>query len=168
MAITPTYLIKKADFAPYIDIAANLSDSKLNPRILEAQMFDLKPLLGVELYDTLPITDFADYITPVLVYFAAARLVKSLDLHITPNGLMTKRNEYSDHVDTKAIAYKVTEYEQLALAYWGEAVTYLNDNKKEYPLYIGFSNGCGCDNRVNNYRPTITAIKGKGTGYGYR
>lgn len=167
---TITLLITKSDFAPYVDVATNLQDVKLNPRILEAQTFDLKPLLGVDMYNDVfdtpdAYTDFMPYIKPVLVYFSAARLIKSLDLHITPNGIMTKRNEFSDHVDTKGIAYKATEYQNLAIAYWNEANTYLNEQGNTvYPLYIGFEK---CRESRSDVRSKIFGIGGYDTN-GYR
>lgn len=185
-APTPIYLVTKADFAPYVDVAGNLSDLKLNPRILEAQRFDLMPLLGEKFFTSIyvdnPQTDILDLIQgvsyivdgitytyeglkPVIVYFAAARLVKTLDIHITPNGMMQKRNEYSDHLDTKAIAMKVTEYQNLALAYWQEADKFINAKGDNiYPDYINFSQ---CGNNSGGYRPRIFGISGKGTDTNY-
>lgn len=171
-------LISKANFAPYIDVAANLSDLKLNPRILEAQTFDLREKLGNDFYNSLFDIPVSDDITklitgdgnyvgikPALVYFTAARLVKSLDLHITPNGIMTKRSEYSDHVDTKAIAMKVTEYQNLALAWWGEVYEYINMRGKEvYPLFKDFEQ---CGGYGYDFRPRIFGISGKGTNSNY-
>jgi len=177
-----TLLITKSDFAPYVDVASNLQDVKLNPRILEAQTFDLQPLLGGALYNT-AITDptetaiaklingeayQVDDITysyvglkPVLVYFSAARLIKSLDLHITPNGVMAKRNEFSDHVDVKAIAMKAVEYQNLAISYWNEANTYINAmGKGIYPLYNGFKR---CIEGRSDVRSKIFGIGGRDT-----
>ena len=164
MATIITPIITKADFAPYVDVAANLQDVKVNPRILEAQTFDLKPLFGVAMYqdyfDT-PLTYelLTPYIKPVLVYFSCARLIKSLDLHITPNGIMQKRNEYSDHMDIKAIDRMAVLYQNLAIGYWGEAQMFINEQGKSvYPLYEGF-NVCGYER--SDVRPRIFGIGGR-------
>lgn len=164
-----TLLISKSDFAPYVDVATNLQDVKLNPRILEAQTFDLRPLLGMAMYGDIFVnpdtyTALLPYLKPSLVYFSAARLIKSLDLHITPNGVMTKRNEFSDHVDTKAIAYQAVQYQNLAIAYWNEANTYINDNPTLYPLYIGFEK---CKVSTSDVRSKIFGIGGRDLN-GYR
>lgn len=170
-----TQLITKTDFAPYVDIAQNLSDAKLNPRILEAQNFDLKYLMGEDFY-----YDFISDLTsdknkniyngaerqqgikPVLVYFTAARLVKALDIHITPNGVMQKRNEFSDHVDTKLIGLKIKEYENLANAYWDEVSRYIEAKGKIiYPLYPTF---CGDAGKSTTSGTMIYGIGGDDTG----
>jgi len=178
---TPTYLITKSDFAPYIDVAANLSDAKLNPRIWEAQQFDLKELMGDTFYFDLignstdskyqdlinggsyvakDVTYLYDGLKPVLVYFTAARLVRHLDLHITPNAIMTKRNDFSDHVDNKAIANKVTEYQNQAIAYWEDTRKFVvNRGKTIYPLYTGF----GCNEETRAFSPKTYGVRGKDT-----
>lgn len=178
---TITPIISRLDFVPYVDVASNLQDVKLNPRILEAQTFDLRPLMG-NLYsymvnnlaepeivklidgDTYTIDGIVNTfigLKPVLVYFSAARLIKSLDLHITPNGMMTKRNEYSDHADLKAIAYKATEYQNLAIAYWNEVDTYINEQGVlVYPLYPSFRR---CAEARSDVRSKIFGIGGRDT-----
>lgn len=189
-------LITKTNFAPYVELSANLHDSKLKPKILEAQMFDLAGLMGANFYAdmiqwvdddgrvkdnapeqykdlingktyniqqsgvTIPIVSTG--IKPVVVYFAAARLIRSLDLHITPNAMMYKRNEYSDHADTKAIGMKATEYENQAIGYWrNQAVPFIDFSGKDlFPLWHSFST---CSNeRIAGSRQRITGVKGKG------
>lgn len=167
---TITPIITKADFAPYVDVASSLQDVKVNPRILEAQTFDLKPLLGRDMYldyfdNPTGYTVLTPYLKPILVYFAAARLIQSLDLHITPNGVMQKRNEYSDHIDTKGIATQALLYKNQAIAYWNEANVFINDNKGDYPLYIGFEK-CGVNSSPGK-RPLIYGVGGYDTN-GYR
>lgn len=165
-------LIAKADFTGLVDLAQNLPDAKLNPRIYEAQQFDLKPLLGDDMYfdllnnqdkDTyLPLlagTDKQQGLKPIVVYFTAARLMRRLDLNITPSGMMIKRNEFSDHADIKAISAAATELENIALAYWNDVKNYIQSKGKAvYPLFKDF---CGCCDAPSGYRPRVYGIGGR-------
>jgi hypothetical protein len=172
----PLLLICKDDFTGYVDIARNLSEEKLAPRILEAQNFDLKPQLGEALYQdmlkVIPLPDnykklmggdgFYQGLIPAMVYFTAARLVRRIDLHITPNAIMQKRNEFSDHVDYRDRNATATEFENIALAYLNEAVQYIKSKGPDiYPLWPEFAK-CNTGDRVG-YRPRIYGIGGRDT-----
>lgn len=171
-------LISKADFAGLIDLPSNLDEArKLNPFILAAQNFDLCALTGdkfyydmISKYNIAPYADFIagiDYlndgityeyagIKPVLVFFTGARLIRELDLHITPNAIMTKRNEFSDPVDSKVISNRSNAYENQALAYWNKAKKYLDFYNTSFQ-YWNYDK-CGCDTNKSGYRPRMTAI----------
>src|SRR4051812_15981545 len=110
-----TVLITKNDFKDIRKISQNISLEKLNPYILEAQEFDLKPILGQELYYDL----VADYdsspslekyfdlyhgstytcgnstythngLVPAICYFAYSRYVLDAGITDTPSGLKQK------------------------------------------------------------------------------
>lgn len=156
-------LISIADFAGRVDISSNLdATKKLNQHILHAQDFDLRGLMGDTFYydfltnqsldkyqelinggtyikDNVTIT--FDGLKVVLVYFSAARLLPSLDNHITAHGLTSKKNEFSDHVDSKTMGRLITQYENLANAYWNKIEGFLLSDKTDYPLFRG--NQCG-------------------------
>lgn len=101
-------------------------------------------------------------VKPVLVYFAGARLVKGLDMHITPNAIMQKRNEFSDHSELKEKVFQATQYENQAIAYWNKCVIYLDtkngENKDTFPYW---HSGCCSDNR-SGYRPKMQAVGKEG------
>lgn len=171
-------LISKADFAGRIDISANLSDAKLNPQIQLAQDLDLAPLMGDSFYfNTLFVSENEPYLTlinggvytkddidinfeglkTVLVYFTGARLIRKLDSHITPNAIMQKRNEFSDHVELKEKIFDANQLENIALAYWTKLINYIENEPSQFPLW---KNNCGCTNKIG-YRPRMTSV-----GYG--
>ncbi len=162
MAAQPL-LITITDFSGRVDISSNLdATKKLNQHILHAQDFDLRILMGdAFFYDMLANIDADKYATlmtggeydvngstitfdgtkPVLVYFAAARLLPTLDNHITATGLMSKKNEFSEHVDSKTMSRLISEYEKLANAYWNKVAHFLVTKKTDYPLWIGNKSG---------------------------
>jgi hypothetical protein len=186
-------LITRSDFAGRAELSANIADAKINNRILEAQDFDLRGLMGDAFYyafvNTFPdnpgaanlallnggsytvkdITHYSDGLKPVLVYFALSRLLKQLDTHLTPNGVMIKRNEFSDHLDTRQIEFQSKQFNSQALAYWERCEKFLDFKKADYPLWK--ANECGSDGRSN----TATKIHAVGgcdnynvPYYGYR
>lgn len=159
-------LISKADFPPYVDLATNLdATKKVNPQILAAQDFDLCGLMGNAFYADM-INKYQDEnyaaliaggtytvdgviysyegLKPVLVYFASARILQTLDMHITPNAIMAKRNDFSDPIPLSEKIYAVRQYENAAVAYWDKAVLFLKNNNDNYPLW---KVDCGCEPR---------------------
>ena len=81
-----------------------------------------------------------------LAYYTYARIVKNGDGNVTRFGFVNKDNEYSSRSDfkEKLIAYNDAFF--VADRYMKECVRYLNDNKKDFPLYRG--NGGINANRV--------------------
>lgn len=58
-------IISRSDFTNYVEVAANLVDAKLFPRILEAENFDLCGLMGdAFFYDFIAQFDSAGIIDP--------------------------------------------------------------------------------------------------------
>jgi hypothetical protein len=174
-------LINQADFIGLVELPNNLPPAKLNTAIQQAQQFDLAEVMGFEFYsdfmysqqlDQTPTEAYKELLNggnyntkyyhtglkAVLVFFSAARLVRSIDLHITPNGMMIKRNEYSDHADLKEIGKKATEYENTARAYWQESVNFINfSGKDNFPLWANF----GCNSTEVTGRQRILGISGR-------
>lgn len=48
--MTEKYIISKADFGPYQELAASIPAARLSIYIMEAQSFDLKPFMGLAFY----------------------------------------------------------------------------------------------------------------------
>jgi hypothetical protein len=160
-----TLLISISDFTPYKAISANINATKkLEPYILEAQEFDLRPILGDELYNALvedfeaspSLTDYGDLfngsewtvgshtykhngLIPVLCYFAYARYKLNSNVEDTAFGTVTKRNLESDPVSEKTIARQADQARSGAMAYMQKVINFLNDNSDDYPLWV---NGC--------------------------
>ena len=81
-----------------------------------------------------------------LAYYTYARIVKNGDGNVTRFGFVNKDNEYSSRSDFKEKLMAYNDAFSVADRYMKECVRYLNDNKKDFPLYRG--NGGINANRV--------------------
>lgn len=158
-----TLLITHEDFinSPLKSLSANLNaGKKLNQYIQEAQVFDLKPILGQELfYDILKEYDEspalatyydlfhgAEYtkngrkythegLVPVLCYFTYARYKANANVEETASGSVIKNNQYSEQASEKTIARQIDQARSGAYAYMQDVIKFLNDNASDYPLW---------------------------------
>lgn len=113
------------------------------------------PLYSGGSYQIKGITYMLDGIVPVLVYYATSRLIKNLDIHFTPDGMRTKRNEFSDPLESKDISWRSNQFVNQALAYWNMCVTYLDQQSTLYPLWR--NNICG-DKGSGRSAPKIRSL----------
>lgn len=124
-------LISLNDFDAFKHISANIDeDVDLNPWILEAQLFDLKPFLGDAFYYDLvrnpteqKYVDLLDGIAynygdssiewqglkVLLVYYTYARYINNKNFHDTPMGMVEKTNDFSTNAGEKTIARLVSQ-----------------------------------------------------------
>jgi len=100
-------------------------------------------------------------IKPVLVCYTAARLVRKVDAHITPNGYMDKTNEFSEHASGGRKAFDSNEYENQALAYWHKVLKFMEADKGLFPQYF---TDCGCNTGNGKVKPRMIPI-GNDDGY---
>lgn len=164
MIITP--LITRQEIQQYKQISNSIHNNKLNELILQAQMVDLFPLLGEQLYyDILNNTsnwtellegDTYEYngitytnvgLKAVLVHYTYARYALYGDVIDTAFGLKEKlNNDVSKQVD---ISMKKTLYEHncnYAFNLWLNVENYIM--RKNIVLYIKCSN----ENKNKNFR----------------
>ncbi len=153
--MSETLLISIDDFVPYKALSSNLTTVKnLDPYILEAQEFDLKKLLGRELFLDL-LEDFdgspslskyedlfngLDYtyldkkysskgLIPVLCYYSYARYILNSGGHSTDYGLRKKLTAESEEVSEAEKARRVTQAKEGAVAYWNDVKLFLDHYK---------------------------------------
>lgn len=156
-----TELITLADIQAFKPVSSNVDQAKkLIPYILEAQEFDLRPILGEELYIDL-LSDFvaspslATYedlfngstytyagktyqhsgVKAVLVYYAYARYKSNSNVTDTAFGSVGKTTPYSTPSDEKTIVRQVQQIRAGAVAYQDRVVDFLNRNSTDYPLW---------------------------------
>ncbi len=157
-----TLLISLSDFTPYKAISSNINATKkLEPYILEAQEFDLRPILGEELYNALvadfelspPLQTYADLfngctwtiaghtykhdgLVPALCYFAYARYKLNSNTEDTAFGTVVKRNNESEPASEKQVNRQSDQARTGAMAYMNRVIKFLDDNSTDYPLWL--------------------------------
>lgn len=148
-------LITRDDIAKYRQIAKTSNSDKLNESILDAQLLDLKPLLGEKLFDniiaspqnhselldggvyTYDSIDYNNYgLKMALAYYAYARYVMFSHVTDTSYAVVEKRNSESQPItpDTKKSIFNTNR--EMAAKVWNNVKIYLQ--RKSYPDF----NGC--------------------------
>ena len=151
-------LISVIDFATYKELSVNIDDTtRINPYILQAQQFDLKPLVGEVFYksiidnpttaETALLLSGGEYIyqnksyefsglKSVLVYHTYARLLENQNINVTRFGVVFKNNaDVSERVDEKTLQRLIQQARNQARAYWDECTVFLNRQSANYPLW---------------------------------
>jgi hypothetical protein len=147
-------LITRDDITKYRQIAKNPNSDKLNECILEAQLLDLKPLLGEKLFDKITAgsenhnelleggiytydgIEYSNYgLKMALAYFAYARYVIFSHVTDTPYAIVEKRNTDSQPIpaETKKSVYNTNR--EIAGKVWSNVKMYLE--RTYYPYYKG-------------------------------
>lgn len=151
-------LISITDFTNNKYISQNLDDRDIDPVIDEAQEFDLKPVLGRELYqdflNNLTDTKYQDLLngkeyTPtgytssvkfqgvkeVLKYYVYARMVVLDGAKNTPSGFVQKTLENSERLSGTQRTQMIAQARSGAKAHEDEMVFFLNNFYPDYPLW---------------------------------
>ena len=144
-------IITTEDISTYRDLTSNIPTKRITPFIREAQEFDLRDLLGVELFDKvvddispLNYPDLDAYMIPCLSYWAYARFVKNNRATMTSNGVVFKNVDGSVQASDQAVAYLITDANNAAANYANRLIEYLNKKEADYPEW---AKSCHC-NRV--------------------
>lgn len=151
-------LINKSTILNYRQISKSVDENLINQSIVDAELLDLKPLLGELLYNDLTINILdANYqdlmngntyiyngktyvfqgLKAVLSNFAYARYIIFGSYTDTPFGLVSKTSQDSQGVafaDKKAMSKSA---EQTAYSYFNAIRDFLNRNQVTYPLWEG-------------------------------
>lgn len=149
-------LIDKTDIAQHREISRSVKDDKINPYIEDAELLDLKPLLGELLYNDIVDNSgdaiYVDLLEPktytydgknykhsglkkVLSIFANARYVIHGSYTDTGFGLVQKSNQDSQPVSETQKRNIYKKEQQTATAYFGAIALFLDRNKTVYPLW---------------------------------
>lgn len=139
------------------DMSKHVDEDRINVYIRESEDIDLKSALGDALfldvknntqkYDVL--LNGGEYndrcgnvcafsgLKRALAYYTYARLVKNADGNLTRFSYVSKDSEYSHAVDFKQKLMAYNDAFNIADRYLKECVRFLEENKKDYPLYKG-------------------------------
>lgn len=151
------YLIEKADFAEIRDISNNVDfDKRIKPYVREAQEFDIRPILGAEMfYDLLKnsaddnytaLLDGLDYtyadvnysfvgLKTIIAYYTYARFIPHDNVRSTPSGMMGKTNEFSERISKSEIDRIVNQNQSAAYAYIEDMICFLDRKVSDYPKW---------------------------------
>lgn len=145
-------LINREDLAKYRQIAKSPNNDKLNESILEAQLLDLKPLLGEKLFDKIISNpeqhaellngsiythdgiEYSNYgLKMTLSYFAYARYVMFSHVTDTPYSVIEKRNAESQPVANETKKSMHNTNREMAGKVWSNVRAYLQrSNYRDY------------------------------------
>jgi hypothetical protein len=154
-----TQLIQISDIQELKPLTSNANpDKKVNTFVIEAQEFDLRPVIGDAFYLELLLKapgfggvydalwngstyqcGSTTYSNPglkaVLIYYSWARITAESNITSTAFGLHAKLNEDSTPISDKALTAIVDKARSGAQAYCHRVVDFLNANSSDYPLY---------------------------------
>lgn len=150
-----TLLIQVSDITGLESFSANTEfTKKVRPHIIDAQEFDVRPLLGEELYVDIcdNVANYTDllnektyiyknktYRSPglkaVIVMYFKSRYTQEANFHDTAYGVKFKSNDYSADVPEKAIARRAQREISGAEVYWTRVKAYLDRHLVDYPLW---------------------------------
>lgn len=150
-----TPLITITDIRAVKSISLNTNEiAQLTPCILEAQDFDLRPLLGDEFYfavadDLESYSDLFngstytyngnsyahDGLKGILIYASYARYVANSNVIATATGFVNKTNQFSESVSEKTISRLIEQSRSAQQVITNRVLDYLNRNKAIYPLW---------------------------------
>lgn len=151
-------LISITDFTNNKYLSQNLDDRDIDPIIDEAQEFDLKPVLGRELYldfiTNVTATKYQDLLngktyTPtgstspiefkglkeVLKYYVYKRMIVLGGVKSTNSGFVLKTLENSERIPATQMAQMIAQAASGARAYEDDMVLFLNNFHTTYPLW---------------------------------
>lgn len=151
-------LITLTDVQTLFPISSNINEEKaLNPFILQAQEFDLKPFLGdpffLAVYNDAP--DFNIYgdlwngceyqwnthtyshagLKSFLIASAYARYLVKANSTSTPYGIVQKETPYSSPTDSKVLALNIQQTKSVAVGYMAQVESYICRNSELFPLW---------------------------------
>ena len=152
-------LIVLSDIQDFRSVSSNLENDRVDPLILEAQLLDIRNVLGPALYLDMVknITDpiYVDLFNGVeyidksinetvsfegvraaLAYYSYARLLLNQDLHVTASGLVEKDEQWSKSTEEKRIQRQVSAARLAARAHEEEYLAFLRENSTDYPIYL--------------------------------
>jgi len=155
---------RKADFANFRDISANIPDEKMNAYIREAQTVECRGFLGQQLWTAMQLdwnelttefneprfnelwfgTDYTNYAGVEIrfngyvnagIYFAYGRFLVQQQVNVSRFGVESVQNEISEDISNAQIRTKSRDASQVAFSYQNDAIAYLKSNQTLFPEY---------------------------------
>ena len=119
-------LLGPDDMSKYSNISGNVDLDKMTPHIYSAQIVQLKPILGVDLYNKI-VADYSgdtlageyeiiynEFVVDILVNLSAARFITYAPFQLNNGGVFRHTPENSDSADVEDVKFLVTQFNQMA------------------------------------------------------
>jgi hypothetical protein len=148
-----TYLMTAEYLKQRMPIHGNVDDKLLNQTILDCQEMFVQELIGSGLYDelvaqidaatltALNTTLLDDYITPAMLQWCMAGVVKPISYRFTDVGVQKKETEQSVSISDDRVQTIEDDYRSKAQFYGRRLTAYLIENEDDYPLYCNPGTG---------------------------
>jgi hypothetical protein len=139
-------IINLTDIRNYIDIPNNANETDLTHRIREAELLDVKSQIGDELFTDISNNpgdtenaSLIELLKPAIVYYSYARHLEGGNIHATAYGVKKKETPNSTSATSKEIKERAGSNRDIAYSYIVAALSYIETNIGDYPLYNGAS-----------------------------
>ncbi len=159
---TEKLIITKDDLSEWVEVGANIAQTRLDRAIQNAQIMDLRAFMGDTFYrdfinkvfvSTDP--DFTKYqnllngvdytfqentihfygLIPLLSFWSWARYTKTGNVQSSRAGLVFKKTEQSEHATEREISRMVIDSNDKAGAFLNDARQFLDEEDATYPLW---------------------------------
>jgi hypothetical protein len=137
-------LIQISDIRALIYLPSSVNEADLSNRIREAELFDLKPQIGKELYEDLVSNpsqgknpELISFLAPSICYYAYARFLENAQNTPSNYGFVKKETPYSERVSFKEIKEKASNNRNIAFSLLNGAIDFINKNRSDFPLWKG-------------------------------
>jgi hypothetical protein len=149
-------LIDRNDLTAFRNLSVNIDDAALDPYIIEAELFDIKPFLGAALFKDfienkaeqkyLDLLNGVDYtydsntitfegLLGAIAYFAIARYLNFANTASTPYGIKIKTSEHSSEPSSVQVRAQIDQARTSANFYLNETKQFLDENYASYLLW---------------------------------
>ena len=166
LLISPAYVKQRRR-----EMDENINDGPIESAIRQAQDLDIIPIIGSGLFNQIKsqlpteqggedsLSDLNktlcnDYLNPALAEYAFARALPAIHLKITQKGIMSRKAEFADPVESGLIKGMIKSAEAVANQYGQRLVDYLRAHSIDYPLYMNPGQGvdviAGDGNQIRN------------------
>ena len=131
------------------DVPENVEASLVNASIQKAQDFQIRDILGADLFNKIDadiesetitgdyLTLLREYICPTVAKWAGYNLMVKLAFRFTNKGINQKYSEWSDKADLEGLNFARGIFEKEALVYQRRLKEYLDSNKGLFPEWSG-------------------------------
>jgi len=167
--MTNTLLLTADQILDFVGASEHIEEMYLNPHIRNQQYLEIRPLIGVPLFDYLvgcietdtlsgTTETLLEHIRPALSYYVLAAAYYDLSYKITRKGIMRQVDDAAEAPSDAMISMKAQQARDLATSFANDLIAWLEDNAASYPLY---KSDCTVDTKKRTGSPIFTGYSRK-------